>query len=132
MPRRRPLLPALAVSLAVALAGCGGDTDAGLTTGPASNPGAGEQPPESQAGTKVKMENIEFKPAKLTVKVGETVTWINEDTVEHDVTATSGADFKSELFAEGKSFEYKATKAGTIKYVCTVHPGMEGTLIVKR
>ena len=129
MPLRRSL-PAVALTLVLALTGCGGDDGKDLTTGPAVNPGAGNVAPEDQAGTKVTMKDIEFKPAKLKVKVGETVTWVNEDSVEHDVVATTGASFKSELFGEGKTYEYKATKAGTVKYVCTVHPGMEGTLTV--
>ena len=56
--------------------------------------------------------------------------WTNEDSVVHDVTAKSGATFKSDLFAKGKTYSFKATKAGTIDYVCTIHPGMEGTLTV--
>jgi plastocyanin len=131
--RLRRSLPALAVAVAVlalAFAGCGGNSDAGLTTGPAADPGAKNLPQSDQAGTKVSMKDIAFKPQSTKLKVGETVTWINEDAVDHDVTATSGATFKSELFGKGKTYAYKATKAGTIKYVCTVHPGMEGTLTV--
>jgi plastocyanin len=128
--RPRRSLPALAAVLTLALAGCGGNNDAQLTTGPAVDPGAKNVAPEDQAGTKVTMKDIAFKPSSLKVKVGDTVTWVNEDAVEHNVTATTGAKFRSELFGKGKTYEYKATKAGTIKYVCTVHPGMEGTLTV--
>ncbi len=116
---------------ALALAGCGGGTDEDTTTGPASNPGASEQAPGTTAGAKITMKDIEFQPSDKKVKVGDTVTWVNEDAVEHDATATEGADFKSELFGKGKTFEWKAEKAGTVKYVCTVHPGMEGTLTVE-
>ena len=128
MPRARHAFAALAATLA--LAGCGGSDDP-TTTGPASNPGASESAPADQAGSKISMKDIEYKPSDKKVKVGDTVTWINEDAVEHDVAATSGADFKSELFGEGKTYEYKPTEAGKIAYVCTVHPGMEGTLTVE-
>ena len=131
MPRRRHRFPALAAAFALGLAGCGGSDDP-TATGPASNPGASETAPQDQAGTKVTMKDIEYKPSELKVKVGETVTWVNEDTVEHDVAATSGDDLKSELFGKGKTYAYKTTKAGKIAYVCTVHPGMEGTLTVER
>lgn len=116
---------------ALALAGCGGGTDEDTPTGPASNPGASEQAPAEQAGTKIVMKAIQFQPRDKKVKVGDTVTWVNEDSVEHDAVATEGADFKSELFGKGKTFSWKAEKAGTVKYVCTVHPGMEGTLSVE-
>jgi plastocyanin len=76
------------------------------------------------------MKNIKFDPATLTVAVGQTVTWTDEESVPHDVVAKSGADFKSEVFGKGKSYTFTPTKAGTIEYVCTLHPGMTGTLIV--
>ena len=128
---RTPRLTALLTALALGLAACGGGTDEDTPTGEASNPGAKETAMDEQAGTKVSMREIDFKPAKVSVKVGETVTWVNDDAVEHDAVATEGADFKSELFGQGKTFEWKADKAGTVKYVCTVHPGMEGTITVK-
>ena len=78
------------------------------------------------------MKNIQFAPKDVTVKVGQTVKWVNQDTVDHNVTAKSGASFKSDLFGNGASYEWKATKAGTMKYVCTVHPGMDGTMTVTK
>jgi plastocyanin len=76
------------------------------------------------------MQNIAFAPKDTTVKVGQKVQWENEDTVAHNVTATSGATFKSSNFGKGGSFSFTPTKAGTIKYVCTIHPGMDATLTV--
>jgi plastocyanin len=78
------------------------------------------------------MQNIAFDPASVTVKVGQTVTWVNDDSVTHNVTAQSGAAFKSNNFGQGGTYSFKATKPGTIKYVCTLHPGMDGTLIVTK
>jgi plastocyanin len=76
------------------------------------------------------MKNIQFAPKDVTVKVGQTVKWVNQDTVDHDVKADSG-QFKSGLFGKGQSFEWKADKAGTVSYVCTVHPGMTGKITVQ-
>lgn len=78
------------------------------------------------------MKSIQFDPKEDTVKVGQTVTWTNDDSVDHNVTATSGADFKSDDFGNGKTYTFKATKPGTIKYTCTIHPGMDGTLTVTK
>jgi plastocyanin len=76
------------------------------------------------------MINIRFEPSKTTAKVGQTVCWSNDDDVQHDTVADSGA-FKSPLFGHGQTFTWKAAKAGTIHYVCTVHPAMTAELDVK-
>jgi plastocyanin len=114
----------LVACLALVLAGCGGSDDNG---GGGSGGGGGSS---SGNSVTIDMKNIKFAPQDATVKVGQTVKWVNQDAVDHDVQAKSGADFKSELFGKGKSFDWKADKAGTVSYVCTVHPGMVGTLNV--
>jgi plastocyanin len=78
------------------------------------------------------MKNLAITPTKTTVKVGEKVTWTNNDTVDHNVTATRGAKFMSQAFSNGKTYSYTPRKPGTIAYVCTLHPGMKGTLVVNR
>jgi plastocyanin len=79
----------------------------------------------------VTMKDIKFQPSNVDVKVGDTVTWTNDDSAGHDVT---GDDFKSGSpggMASGDTFEHTFDTAGTFDYVCTVHPGMEGTVTVK-
>jgi plastocyanin len=118
---------------AAAVAGCGGGgSSSSSDTGAAPAPAATSAAPATASGgaVQITMKNIQFAPSKATVKVGQTVKWTNDDSVVHDVSATSGAKFKSALFAKGKTYEFKATKPGTVKYVCTIHPGMEGTLTV--
>jgi len=78
------------------------------------------------------MKNIQFAPTSVTAKVGQTVKWTNDDSVDHNVTAKSGATFKSSNFGQGGTYSFKAAKAGTISYVCTIHPGMVGTIIVTK
>jgi plastocyanin len=122
----RRLLPLLAMlALALAVAGCGGDDNG-------SDGGSGTTTQSSAAGggVEVKLQNIQFSPKETTVKVGQKVTWVNEDSTDHDVTADSGADFKSDTFGNGATFEFTPDKAGTIRYECTIHPGMTGTLTV--
>ena len=114
---RAPL--ALIVVLAV-LAGCGGDSGGGGGSS-ASCPGD---------AVTIKMADIKFDPATATVKTGQQVCWVNEDDVQHDAVAEDGA-FKSELFNKGETFTATLDKAGTVKYVCTVHPGMTGELKVE-
>jgi plastocyanin len=121
------LITMLAACLALALAGCGGGSNDNSSGGG----GSSTSTPAATANTvTIDMKNIQFAPKDVTVKVGQTVKWVNQDAVDHDVKANSGATFKSELFGKGGTFDWKADKAGTVKYVCTVHPGMTGTLNV--
>jgi plastocyanin len=113
----RRLVPLLA--LLGAIAACGGSK---------SSTPASSSPCPSGAVT-VKMADIKFNPETAKVKVGQTVCWVNEDDVQHDAQADSG-EFSSSLFGHGETFSWKATKAGQISYVCSVHPGMTGKLDV--
>jgi plastocyanin len=120
--------------LALAAAGCGSsnsDSSSSSTPAPAASTST---PAASSSGgaVAIKMQNIAFDPKAVSVKVGQKVTWTNDDSVNHNVTATSGADFKSKDFGQGGTFSFTPTKAGTINYVCTIHPGMEATLTVAK
>ncbi len=66
------------------------------------------------------------------MKAGDTVTWTNEESVNHDVTANDGS-FKSGPpggMKQGDTFEHAFKKAGNFAYKCTVHPNMTGTVEV--
>ncbi len=121
----------LGVALAGAVfAGCGGSNDDSSTG--AAGAGAGTAPSEapSAPGT-VAMKDIKFVPARMAVKVGEKVTWRNDDPLDHNVIAEQGASFKSRAFGQGGTYTFTPRTAGTIKYVCTLHPGMDGELVVR-
>ena len=77
------------------------------------------------------MEGIAFQPAEVTVSTGDTVTWTNNDSVGHDVTADSFSSGDPGAIEGGDTFEHTFDEAGTFDYVCTVHPGMEGTVVVE-
>ena len=78
------------------------------------------------------MKDIKFVPREAAVKVGQKVPWTNDDDPPHNVTAKQGADFASDTMNKGDTFDYTPAKAGTIDYVCTIHPGQDGTLIVTK
>jgi plastocyanin len=77
----------------------------------------------------VVMDSFAFTPAELTVPVGATVTWVNHQGARHDVVAADGS-FTSRLFGEGETFSFTFTTPGNYPYVCSIHPGMDGTIIV--
>jgi plastocyanin len=73
----------------------------------------------------VEIKGYAFAPAAVTVPVGTTVTWINEDSVPHTVTSTSGpAKFDSGQLASGASWSGTFMTPGTYKYYCADHPQM--------
>jgi amicyanin len=78
----------------------------------------------------VTISNYAFSPASIKIKVGTTVTWTNQDPVEHTVTVNSGSGPMSMLIARGQSFSYTFKQAGTYSYHCTPHPYMKATVIV--
>ncbi|GAB2736578.1 hypothetical protein GCM10010442_66900 [Kitasatospora kifunensis] len=82
------------------------------------------------AAQAVNISGFAFSPASLTVPVGTTVTWTNHDPVTHTVTSTGSGPLKGTVNA-GATYSYTFTTAGTYAYVCTIHPGMAGTVTVK-
>ena len=78
------------------------------------------------------MKVLEFTPASVSARVGQTLTWTNEDTVQHNVTYLSGPSFSSSprVMSPGASFSIKLTQSGEIHYFCSIHPWMKGTIIV--
>ncbi len=76
-----------------------------------------------------------FIPAEVSVSVGETVTWSNDDSAAHTVTSgipSEGPDgiFDSSLFMAGTTFEHTFDEAGQYDYFCMVHPWMTGKVQV--
>lgn len=79
----------------------------------------------------VEIANNDYSPAKITVKKGTTVTWTNEDSVQHTVTAKDGQKGPdSGMLSKGQSFSYTYDEVGTFEYFCVPHPFMVGTVTV--
>ncbi|MEM3095099.1 MAG: cupredoxin family copper-binding protein [Nitrososphaera sp.] len=70
-----------------------------------------------------------FSPNPAEVKVGETVTWVNDDSGGHTVTSKDGV-FDSGMMGKGQSFSFTFDKAGEYQYFCEPHPNMVGTVVV--
>ena len=83
-----------------------------------------------QAGAgAVRIAGFAFAPDSRSVKVGDSVTWTNQDGATHTVTADDGA-FDSGNLAGGKSFSFTFDEAGTFAYHCNIHRRMTGTVTV--
>ena len=152
----KPILVCLvALSALILLAACGGgSTDTGTGTTPttgatsttATTPttGATSTPSATAAQTgngqtvmiiTDSSGSFAFSPATLTIKAGTTVTWKNNTAVGHTVTSDDGKTFDSgtsnPITAQGGTFSFTFTTAGTFAYHCEIHPFMKATIIVQ-
>jgi plastocyanin len=119
-PMRR--LTLLFAMLAMTAAACGGDDGGQGVSSEACPDGA----------VVIRMVDIKFDPEDATADAGQQICWTNEDSIDHNAVAESGADFESELFGKGETFTTTVDSPGTVEYVCTIHPGMVGTIAVGR
>jgi plastocyanin len=80
----------------------------------------------------VKIDNFAFVPAEIAVAPGTKVTWENRDDIPHTVTdASDPRAFKSPALDTGDTFSHVYSAAGTYRYFCSLHPHMQGTVVVK-
>ncbi len=115
----------LATALAVGLTGCGGDNG----TGPGGGGGGGGGPVMT---TSVTVGNNVFSPGAIQVSPGATVTWTwNPGGIDHNVTFSSGGITGSGNRSSGNFPAVMPTAAGTYNYSCTLHPGMDGSVLVQ-
>jgi plastocyanin len=78
----------------------------------------------------IEISDFSFAPAQLTVPVGTTVTWVNDDEEPHTV-ADSNTLFRSHALDTGDEFSFTFTTPGTFQYFCTIHAHMVGTVVVR-
>jgi plastocyanin len=89
---------------------------------------AASSPPA--AAVMVHIKDDAFTPATLTVMAGARVTFVNDDDDAHTATADDQS-WDSEGLNLGQRWTHAFGKAGTVKYHCTVHPNMHGTIVVR-
>ncbi len=87
---------------------------------------AGAEPARTH---RVVIQGLKYEPEALVVRRGDTVVWVNDDPFPHTVTA-AGA-FDSKTIEAGKSWRFVARRAGSYRYVCTLHSNMGGSLQVE-
>jgi plastocyanin len=85
-----------------------------------------------------------FSPNPVNIKVGDTITWVNDDTLFHTITSgspsssggetgkvfDSGLSGPTALTTKGKTFSHKFTEKGEFPYFCQLHPTMVGNVVV--
>lgn len=87
-------------------------------------------PTVTAADRDVAIRDFAFSPGTVEIRAGDRVTWTNRDSVAHTATARNGS-FDTGLLEEGQSGRIRFTVAGTYRYLCTPHPEMTGTVVVR-
>ena len=137
---------ALPILLLALLAGCGSSSSSsssgsGASGAKSSSAGASGSKSSSSgaAGSAggtvtVSMASLKFVPSIVHIKAGETVKWTNNDSPPHNVTYQSGPKFASSkpVMNPGTSYSVTFKQAGTVTYICTIHPFMKGTIVVSK
>ncbi len=78
----------------------------------------------------VTIRGFQYAPDPVTVAVGDTVVWANADPVPHTATAADKR-WDSGGLGQGGSWRYVAQAKGSHAYLCSFHPGMQATLVVR-
>jgi len=103
--------------------GCGSSSPSSPSTGTTGTP-------VSIVNGSSTLTTTAYSPNPVSVAVGGTVTWTNNDVTAHDATADDGS-FRSGTLAPGATFSKTFSTAGTFTYKCTIHPNMVGTVTVR-
>jgi plastocyanin len=78
----------------------------------------------------INIQNFAFSPNVITIPIGTTVVWVNNDIRDHTVTSTDGL-FDSGILTPGTSFELTFSSPGTYNYFCSFHPFMVARVVVQ-
>jgi plastocyanin len=117
----------LSVVLSLALSGCGGGSSSGGTGATTGGATGGSTSGGTAGGTTIVEKDFQFNPSSLTVKVGDKVTFDNQDSAAHHVVVGT-TDLGDQQ--PGSSVTWTADKAGTFPVKCTIHPSMTGQINV--
>jgi plastocyanin len=142
---RTSSIAAALVALAVlAVSGCGSSSSSGTTSDTSSSgtqasstttsaPRSTTTGPTTTIPGQVDIVDYDFSPGTTTIKVGERVTWLNRDSVDHWVITAPGTPQPFDLGRQGSAASASHTfdTKGTYPYFCNLHNYMKGEVIVQ-
>lgn len=79
----------------------------------------------------VDISELTFKPPVLEVAMGDTVVWINHDIFPHTATEATAPGWDTGALNQGEEGRFVADRRGERSYHCTLHPTMEGKLVIR-
>ena len=142
--RTSSIAAALVVLAVLAVSGCGSSSSSTATSDTASGgtqassttttaPRSTTTVPTTTVPGQVDIVEYDFTPGTITVKVGERVTWLNRDSVDHWVISAPGTPQPFDLGRQGSAASASHTfdTKGTYPYFCNLHNYMKGEVIVQ-
>ncbi len=90
---------------------------------------AAQNSTSGQGGIVTSIQAMAFSDPNITVKAGQSITWVNKDSIAHTVTSDQG-QWNSGNIDSGKSFTLTLKQPGQYSYHCSIHPFMTGTITV--
>jgi amicyanin len=122
----------VAAIAAVVTVGCSAFAVAAAVTSEDGGPAAGTsgESPAAGAGQQIAIKDFAFDPPNLSVPVGSTVTWTNDDDTTHTVRQPDGGVIDSPELDHGDTYSVTFDEPGTYDYICTIHTRMTGTVTV--
>jgi plastocyanin len=117
-------------ALGLLFSACSDDSGDDTAGGSSDTAADGSTTDSGGGGTDVTIADFAFDPDGLTVSVGDTVTWTNDDDTDHTVTADDDS-FDSDDISGGDTFEQTFDEAGEFTYHCSIHSQMTGTVTVE-
>ena len=133
-------LPLIIAALVVVLGLIGGivlvaspDGSMDRTAGPHVHDDSHSHESDGKAVDTIIIKGFAYEPVDVKIKVGDTITWTNQDDTAHTVTSAESAPAKidSGLFGKGESFSYTFKDAGRYDYYCMPHPYMKASIVVE-
>jgi plastocyanin len=129
---RKVLFITLILVIAIVASGCSSTTTTNTTANPAPapvntttpTPASVNQNPQTYT---INIQNNTFNPSSLQISVGDTVKWVNMDSVQHE---PKGRVFDSGPLGQNGTYEYTFNSAGNYVYQCAIHSSMLGTIKV--
>jgi plastocyanin len=95
-------------------------------------PAAGAHRAHVARSATVVIKNIDFSRHTVRINRGDSVRWRFADAgVSHNVTSRGRPRFRNSRSMQSGTYAVRFTRAGTYRYVCTIHPSMRGRVIVR-
>jgi plastocyanin len=117
------------ICFALVAAGCGNNADTTMTSAVSPTNPEGTNPPNLLTVT---IKNGVYSPNPVSVKVGQSVNWLNSDGIAHTATDPGVFDTGSIAPTSAADVPVPFNTTGTFTYHCTIHPGETASIVVTK
>ena len=103
-----------------------------LIVGLAASAASAERHATTAGARTILAKDIDFSPAKVSIRRGQVVTWRFLDSTRHNVISRGKRRFRSSEDMRSGTYKVRFRRAGRYAYVCTFHLfSMQGVVVVR-